>query len=155
MSSKKSPSEQIVSRQEQSGPTARDRSGRTAGHHDQAILAILRSAAAPMSAYGILEALRSSAVIAPMTVYRALARLTKSGAVHRLESLNAYVACGRPDHLAPVAFAICRQCGRVDELVDATVVRRLHEDAVGLGFETETTIVELTGRCASCANATR
>jgi Fur family transcriptional regulator, zinc uptake regulator len=116
------------------------------------ILRVLRSAKSPMSAYAILDVLRNSRITAPMTVYRALSRLIADGAVHRLESLNAYVACS--DQLHPhgsTVFAICRDCGHVDELAEADVVQRLQSDATRLGFQIEATTIELTGRCASCA----
>ena len=60
--------------------------------NDVEILRVLRSAKSPMSAYAILDAVRNTRITAPTTVYRALSRLIADGAVHRLESLNAYVA---------------------------------------------------------------
>jgi Fur family transcriptional regulator, zinc uptake regulator len=125
-----------------------------AAGNDAVILTALRSGGAPMSAYAILDAVRSTSITAPTTVYRALARLMKSGAVHRLESINAYVAC--KDHLhphGPTVFAICRDCGHVDELVEADVIARLESDALRLGFHVEATTIEMTGRCVSCAEA--
>ena len=120
--------------------------------NDGEIFRVLRSAKSPMSAYAILDALRNSHITAPTTVYRALSRLITDGVVHRLESLNAYVACSdqRHPHGSSV-FAICRDCGHVDELAEADVVQRLQSDATRLGFQIEATTIELTGRCASCA----
>jgi Fur family zinc uptake transcriptional regulator len=47
----------------------------------------------------------------------------KSGFVHRLESLNAFVACAEPhDHShSMTAFAICDKCGQVTEFSDELV----------------------------------
>lgn len=116
------------------------------------ILRVLRSAKSPMTAYAILDAARNSRITAPTTVYRALSRLIANGTVHRLESLNAYVVCrDEPHPRGSTAFAICRDCGHVDELVEADVVQRLQSDATRLGFQIEMTAIELTGRCASCA----
>ena len=50
---------------------------------------------------------------APLQVYRALDKLVETGLVHRLESLNAFVACAHKhchDDCAS-AFAICEKCG--------------------------------------------
>ena len=122
--------------------------------NDVEILRVLRSAKSPMSAYAILDAVQNTRITAPTTVYRALSRLIADGAVHRLESLNAYVACSDLPHLhGSSVFAICRDCGHVDELAEVDVVQRLHSDATRLGFQIEATTIELTGRCALCAQS--
>lgn len=119
--------------------------------NELAVLRVLKSAKSPMSAYAILNAVRTARITAPTTVYRALSRLIADGAVHRLESLNAYVTCSDHQHsLGPPVFAICRNCGHVHELPEADVVQRLQSDATRLGFHVEATTIELTGRCASC-----
>ena len=124
------------------------------GGNDEAILRVLRSSKAPMTAYAILDAVRGNKIKAPTTVYRALSQLMEAGAVHRLESMNAYVACSDHQHShGPTVFAICRDCGHVDELVEADVVARLQADAMRLGFHVEATTLEMTGRCVSCAGA--
>jgi Fur family transcriptional regulator, zinc uptake regulator len=121
------------------------------GRSDDEVLRVLRFATAPMGVYAILEALRDTNVTAPITIHRALSRLMQNGLFHRLESLNAYVICRGGHQHGPIAFVICRDCGRVDELCDADVIRRLDEDASRLGFLVEAAIIELTGRCAACA----
>jgi Fur family transcriptional regulator, zinc uptake regulator len=124
--------------------------------NELAILRVLRSAKSPMSAYAILDAVRTTGITAPTTVYRALSRLIAGGAAHRLESVNAYVTCSDRQHTrGPTVFAICRHCGHVDELAEADVVQRLQSDATRLGFHVEAAMIELTGRCASCMHADR
>src|SRR5919204_1667540 len=88
------------------------------------VLRVLQAANAPMTAYAILRALRSHRTAAPTTVYRALSRLLRAGTVHRLESINAYVTCRdcKP-HQGPNVFAICGDCGRVDELADVDLAQ--------------------------------
>src|SRR5262249_46344853 len=50
----------------------------------------------PLGAYEIMdEVARSGPRPAPITVYRALDFLRLNGLVHRIESRNAFVACGR------------------------------------------------------------
>ena len=53
----------------------------------------LQRADQPISAYTILDRLRDHGFRAPLQVYRALDKLVEAGLVHRLESLNAFVAC--------------------------------------------------------------
>jgi hypothetical protein len=68
----------------------------------------------PLSAYTILDQLRDQGFRAPLQVYRALDKLVEFGLVHRLESLNAFVACRHPDceDHETIAFMICEKCGR-------------------------------------------
>ena len=54
---------------------------------------VLTRAEQPISAYTILDRLREHGFRAPLQVYRALDKLLEAGLVHRLESLNAFVAC--------------------------------------------------------------
>jgi Fur family zinc uptake transcriptional regulator len=123
-------------------------------NHEQVYLA-LQSARAPMTAYEILETLRPAGISAPPTVYRALSRLVEEGLAHRLESINSYVACVDPDHWHHSAvFAICRDCGHIDELFEDAFIRRLTERASKRGFKVDTATVELRGHCASCADGT-
>ena len=56
------------------------------------VMAALTKSQAPMSAYAILNQLREHGFRAPLQVYRALDKLGELGLVHRLESLNAFVA---------------------------------------------------------------
>ena len=107
-----------------------------------------------MSAYELLDAVRPNGISAPPTVYRALTRLIGEGLVHRLESINAYVACADSEHHRdPAVFTICRDCGQVDELPEGKLVRQLQDRAMQRGFRVETTTIELSGRCASCVGA--
>lgn len=118
------------------------------------VLDTLAHADGPLSAYTILDRLRDAGFRAPLQVYRALDKLTGMGLVHRLESLNAFVACAHP-HChggGMIAFAICEKCGQVDEFSDDIVVERLSGWAGEHGFRPQKTTIEIRGTCASCAN---
>ncbi|RIY02439.1 transcriptional repressor [Aureimonas flava] len=114
---------------------------------------ILERADGPLSAYSILDALRAEGLRAPPQVYRALEKLLENGLVHRLESLNAFVACAHPHACAHAltAFAICEKCGSVAEFADEAVEARLGAWARGAGFAPRRTTVEIKGLCAACA----
>jgi len=63
------------------------------------VLALLRDRIKAMSAYDVLGELRQfNPKIAPPTVYRALTALEEKGQIHRLESINAFVACQCDQH---------------------------------------------------------
>tara|TARA_R110000868_G_scaffold169762_1_gene404827 strand:- start:1084 stop:1509 length:426 start_codon:yes stop_codon:yes gene_type:complete len=107
----------------------------------------------PLSAYTILDRLRDEGLRAPLQIYRALDKLMDLGMVHRLESLNAFVACSHPACGAheTVAFAICDGCGQVDEVADERLASHLTAVAQHDGFTLKQSIVELRGLCRTCA----
>ena len=122
------------------------------------VLGALKRSEAPLSAYVILDKLRDHGFRAPLQVYRALEKLIEMGLVHRLESLNAFVACAHSgesccSHHGTVAFAICNACGHVMEFHDHTVEHRLSDWARGKGFKQEKTTIEIRGLCATCSAA--
>lgn len=109
----------------------------------------------PLSAYTLLDRLRDRGMRAPLQVYRALDKLVDFGMVHRLESLNAFVACRHPDcetHRA-VSFTICEKCGKVAEYADAGLTRHLEALARQSGFRLRQSTVELRGDCRECRDA--
>jgi Fur family zinc uptake transcriptional regulator len=98
-----------------------------------------------------MEDLWPRGVRAATTVYRSLHRLTDLGLVHRLESVNAYVACAHNGDHTGVVFAICEICGNVTEFMDAKVSERLGARARAEQFLIEHAMLELKGRCRLCA----
>lgn len=121
------------------------------------VLEKLERASAPLSAYTLLDQLREQGFRAPLQVYRALDTLVKSGFVHRLESLNAFVACAEPhDHShahrhGMTAFAICDQCSQVTELSDEAIGEQLGHWVGATGFTAKRAVIEFRGTCAKCA----
>lgn len=112
----------------------------------------LSRANGPLSAYAILDQLRGQGFRAPLQVYRALYKLVEYGMAHRLESVNAFVACRHPDGEAEAltAFAICEACGGVAEIPDRSMDRRLQTLAAASGFKLRKSTVELIGLCDGC-----
>lgn len=118
------------------------------------VLALVADSPGGLKAYDLLDRLAlEHAAARPPTVYRALDFLIEQGLVHRIESLNAYVACPCPEHTHGFQLLICRHCGRVEELhlddVDAQLAGRAQE----LGFRVERQTIELLGSCGDCLNA--
>ncbi len=119
----------------------------------------------PLSAYDLLDRLRPTGVAAPLTVYRALEKLVASGSLHRIESLNAFIACrggehhhGRADAPAPpraVGFTICDVCGAVEEFVDPKLFDQLHQKSVETRPAPRHSAIEVHGVCAICAVSRR
>jgi len=115
----------------------------------------LYQAPGPLSAYAILDQLRDDGLRAPLQVYRALEKLIEFGMVHRLESLNAFVACRHPDCDAQttIAFTICEPCGQVTEVADDKLRSQLKSLATQNDFALEKSTVELRGICSKCQSS--
>ena len=118
------------------------------------VMNLLRKTKGPLSAYAILDQLHDSRFRGPVQVYRALEKLMELGLVHRLESLNAFVACQQRtcDHQSKktIIFTICEICGSVQELVNnglENLVRSLEKD---MDFLTNRSVIELKGICSTC-----
>lgn len=125
--------------------------------HAANIMDALKASPKPLSAYDLLDQLRPTGVAAPLTVYRALDKLMTAGQVHRIESLNAFVACKGEEHHThahetdrTVGFAICDRCGSVDEFVDTALSTRVLETLAARAFAPRTSALEVHGMCAPC-----
>lgn len=116
------------------------------------VLGALSRTDGPLSAYALLDQLREHGFRAPLQVYRALDKLVAFGLVHRLESINSFVACAHPhDHVhGLIAFAICDKCGGVDEFSDRTVEERLRNWSRDHAFRLANATIEMRGTCAGC-----
>jgi Fur family zinc uptake transcriptional regulator len=124
------------------------------------VLGLIAAAGKPLKAYDLLDQLRvdkrqtgaGAGAAAPPTVYRALDFLLANGFIHKLESVNAFVACHHPNtaqHSVP--FLICDRCHAAVELEDSHVVALLDERARALGFVPQAQTLEVHGLCARCS----
>ncbi len=116
------------------------------------VLTLLRSSERPLKAYDLLPALGQPGRPAkPPTAYRALDFLVEHGLAHRIESLNAYVACDHAgaDHSA--TFLICDRCGAVAETHMHEPVRGLSAAAQRQGFRLDRVAIEAHGLCGTCS----
>lgn len=123
---------------------------RSAADQDKIIVEALRGVGRPVSAYELIEQVRAKGVSAPPTVYRALQRLIDDGLAHRLESLNAFVACDHPHHTGRAVFAICDACGTVKEFDSPAAVKSLQAWAGKNDFKIRSMTMEIRGRCGDC-----
>ena len=113
------------------------------------VLEILLESHLAKGAYDVLERLSSDGLGSqPPVVYRALDFLVENGFVHKLHSLNAFIACAHPGQGHSPAFLICRVCRKVEEAVGAG--QRLAGAAAEIGFSIEKTTVEAIGLCPGC-----
>lgn len=116
----------------------------------QKTLEILLSSHRPMKAYDMMGVLSSPLPAKPPTIYRALDFLVQNGLAHRIESLNAFIACGVHGCRRDVAFLICENCGLVDEREAKSSRADLDQWADMQNFAIATCVIEARGVCASC-----
>lgn len=111
------------------------------------VLELIIEDGSAVKAYDLLDRLRPDVGSPkPPTVYRALEFLSKHGLVHRVEALNAFIACDH-SHIGHLAeFFICENCARVEE-------RHAHDhtDCKPEGFSITRSVVEHYGTCQACA----
>lgn len=117
----------------------------------QRVLEILLQGHRAMGAYDILDILRAEGHAAqPPVAYRALDFLTTHGFAHKIERLNAFVACVHSGEAHRPAFLICRGCNAVAEADAAPVRAALSRAAVQAGFTIEQATIEAVGLCPVC-----
>ena len=105
-----------------------------------------------MGASDVLAVLASDGLGSqPPVVYRALDFLDCHGFVHKIERLNAWLACSHPGDSHSPVFLICRECGAVAE--SAMPANDLRDAARNVGFRIETTVIEAEGQCPTCQKA--
>ena len=118
------------------------------------VMNLLEKIKGPLSAYAILDQLHDSGFRGPVQVYRALEKLMELGLVHRLESLNAFVACQQRtcDHQSKktIIFTICEICGSVQELVNNGLEHLVRSLEKVIDFLTNRSVIELKGICSTC-----
>ena len=115
------------------------------------VLEILLAEHKAMGAYDILGRLKAEGLGSqPPIAYRALDFLVSNGFAHKVEKLNAYVACAHPGQVHTPAFMICRACDAVAETHSTPGAGILGPAARRIGFEIETAVIEAEGLCPSC-----
>jgi Fur family zinc uptake transcriptional regulator len=104
-----------------------------------------------LGAYTILDRLREVGFGSqPPVAYRALDFLVANGLAHKIERLNAFIACVHPSHAHTPAFMICRLCDAVAETQSSPARGALGSAARATGFRIERTVVEAEGVCPAC-----
>ena len=115
------------------------------------VLRLLLESAQPAKAYDLLDNLDGEGSAKPPTIYRALDFLQEVGLAHKIESLNAYVACGHASHSHSAIFLICDMCGSAEELHAVTTAAAIEAETHAAGFQISHAIMEARGICKACS----
>lgn len=118
------------------------------------VMEVLLNEHRAMGAYDILDILRAEDLGSqPPVAYRALDFLVRHGFAHRIERLNAFIACSNPGETHTPAFLICRGCDAVAEThaepTSGIIGRAVRET----GFAVEQAVIEAVGLCPKCQEA--
>ena len=117
------------------------------------VLELLLQEHRALGAYAILDLLREAGFGSqPPVAYRALDFLVAHGFAHKVERLNAFVACAHPGAQHAPAFMICRKCDAVAEAHTTFNASELRAAADATGFVIERTVLEAEGVCPACAD---
>src|SRR4249919_597717 len=118
------------------------------------VLGMIATAGKPIKAYDLLDQMKAvNGSSAPPTVYRALDFLLEQGFIHRLASVNSFVACHHPQVRHSVPFLICDNCQNAIELEDERISTLLEAQAKSLGFAARAQVLEVHGLCSNCRAA--
>lgn len=114
----------------------------------------LRASPKPMTAYDLLSTLKPRGINSPPIIYRALDALQANGSIHKVQALNAYVACDVHEaehhtHSLSV-ITVCGNCETVTELHDHAVYDTLHQlQTCGITLA-KNAVIELPVECGAC-----
>lgn len=115
------------------------------------VLELVLASHRPAKAYDLMQHLHEDGEAAkPPTIYRTLDFLREYGLVHKLRSLDAYIACTHAGQEHGCHFLICEQCGEVTECCNDNVVKLLAAIATEKDFMLHRSVVEIEGLCRSC-----
>lgn len=107
----------------------------------------------PASAYDIADAVSrlEGRRVAANSVYRILDLFVAANLARRVESANAYIANAHPDCLHDCIFLVCDHCGQTTHLDDDEITGGVRSAALAAGFSPVRPVIEVRGKCATCA----
>ncbi|SHH25499.1 Fur family transcriptional regulator [Ferrimonas marina] len=125
------------------------------------LLSVLLRADHPLSAYELTEHYnrRFDGKLQPMSTYRMLDFLVQMQLVHKLSSVNKYLACAHiacQHQHADQHFVVCHRCGAAKEInIDNQQLATLLSSVTEIGYQLRQPQLELDGVCEKCADVSR
>ena len=117
------------------------------------VLEIISSNHKPSRAYDLLEKLRDDGFCdKPPTIYRALDFLIENKIVHKLNTINAYVACFDEESEEISCFLICEMCQEIEEFHNKNLNKVLTNIGKKRGIEIKNLNLEIGFKCQECKN---
>ncbi|WP_370980492.1 Fur family transcriptional regulator [Agaribacterium sp. ZY112] len=119
------------------------------------VLSIIWLYGKPIGAYDImaeLEKISDREQVAPPTVYRSVEFLLQQGLIHRIHSLNAFMAKRHLLKNQVEALFICQNCGEAREVTNQVFQQAINLSANEMKFHIQGQAVEVLGQCQNCRN---
>lgn len=115
------------------------------------VLEIISSNHKPSRAYDLLEKLRDDGFCdKPPTIYRALDFLIENKIVHKLNTINAYIACFGEESEEISCFLICEICQEVEEFQNKNLTKVLINIGKKRGVKIKNLNLEIGFKCKEC-----
>ena len=118
------------------------------------VFEVIESSESPPGAYDLLNnrILRAIGFKAPTQIYRALKQLLDLNLIHKIESLNTFIACCSEHDKGPSILAICDSCGQVQDIPAENLAAQVEKE-VGKKFpDLKELKIELKGICEECSS---
>ena len=118
------------------------------------VFEFIESSKSPLGAYDLLNNpnLRAIGFKAPTQIYRALNQLLNLRLIHKVESLNTFIACCSEHETGPSILAICDNCGQVQDIPAEHLAAQIEKE-VGQKFHGSKELkIELKGVCEECSS---
>jgi Fur family zinc uptake transcriptional regulator len=121
-----------------------------------AVLRIIARSTRPLGAYALLVLLQDEVgrKHTPPTIYRALDFLLEIGSILRVESRNAYILRDHPDRPGSPVLFLCDTCDSSVAVESPDLADLIESNASTLKFHIARPVIECTGTCDRCAEAT-
>jgi Fur family zinc uptake transcriptional regulator len=119
----------------------------------RAVFTALAAFERPASAYDVTEAVSAAQGrrVAANSVYRILDLFVANNVATRVESANAYLANAHPGCRHDCIFLVCDVCGRATHVDDDRLSESIRATAAAAGFRPDKPVIEVRGRCGTCA----
>ena len=115
------------------------------------VLNILKKSTKGLSAYKILNKFQKYKKIQPMTVYRALKKLTNDGLIHKTNKNKTFHICNTSDtHDHNAILAVCNDCGITEELNTNLFSKIIKQVKSKSKFNFNNYNLEITTNCKEC-----
>jgi len=120
-------------------------------NNNNIVLNILKKSTKGLSAYEILNKFQKYKKIQPMTVYRALKKLTDDGLIHKTNKNKTFHICNTSDtHDHNAILAICNDCGKTEELNTNLFSKIIKQVKSKNKFNFNNFNLEITSNCKEC-----
>lgn len=116
-----------------------------------AVLSVIQKSDKPIGAYDVLAQLSGRLDNPkPPTIYRAIEFWMGHGFIHKIESLNAFVACEAGHAHKGSQFIVCDGCGDVEEIHLCHLPEALDKKINQSKFDMKRWSAEIHGLCQKC-----